>query len=250
MQHPRPVPFSEVYGNYLREDASDIWEGCSNTCQHGNNKWSAALSDDDEQRAEEVDHISSDHFDDDDCFGFMGDNPSFTLTPAEQAVVSHAPLVRAKMVVCNAQRQEVLSFLVSEIVTDTIPKGEWSSGDILCFFCCILSNPHGHFYEVKCENRTLRPLFLAGELQEVPPKVVAHYQSIISLDRPHHSISLAAVARLAQSSLPPAVTCKCKGECRKGQCSCMKARVQCSKNCHGPSSCQCSNAMYQHDTSN
>ncbi len=84
----------------------------------------------------------------------------------------------------------------------------------------------------------------------MPLEVVAHYQSIISLDGPRHSISLAAAARLARSGLPLAVTCKCKVECRKGRCSCMKARVQCSKRCHGTSSRQCSNATHQHDTSN
>ncbi len=84
----------------------------------------------------------------------------------------------------------------------------------------------------------------------MPPEVVAHYQSIISLDGPRHPISLAAAARLARSGPPPAVTSKCKVECRKGRCSCMKARVQCTKCCHGPSSRQCSNAIHQHDTSN
>ncbi len=92
----------------------------------------------------------------------MGDDLSFTPTPVKQAVVSHAPLVRARMVVCHARRQAHPSFSVGDIVSVVLPREERSSGDFSCYFGRLLSNPHGHFYEVKCESGRLQSLFSAG----------------------------------------------------------------------------------------
>ncbi len=114
------------------------------------------------------------------------------------------------------------------------------------FFCRLISNPHGRFYELKCERGTLRGLFPGGELREVPPEVAIHYQSIISLDGPRRHISLAAAAKLARTGPPQTVTSKCKRQCTKSICGCMKAGVRCSKRCHGACSQRCENLEVNH----
>jgi hypothetical protein len=129
--------------------------------------------------------IPSNHFDDDDSFGYMGDKPQVTLTLAGKVVASHVPLVRANMVLRNARKQTDVSFAVGDIVTVFIPKEHQSSDDFSRFYCRVISNPHGMYYELKCENGTLQRLFPGGELQSVTPEIAAQYQLLVPLDGPH-----------------------------------------------------------------
>ncbi len=54
----------------------------------------------------------------------------------------------------------------------------------------VLSNPHGHFYELKCESGTLRSPFPAGELREVPPEIALQYQAVIAMHGPRRTALL------------------------------------------------------------
>jgi hypothetical protein len=144
------------------------------------------------------------------------------------------------MVLRNACRHNNCSFVVGDVVTLAVPRNQ-SSSDFSHFFCRILSNPHGYFYELKCKNRTLRGLFSGGELREVSLEVANQYKSIISMDGSGRPISLAVASRLAQTGPPPVVTCQCQQQCTKGRCGCMKAGILCSKGCHGKSTRRCHN---------
>jgi hypothetical protein len=147
-------------------------------------------------------------YDDDNGFGFMGDQPSVALTPVEQVVVEHAPLVHATMVLRHKQRHVDVAFSVGDIVTVAVRKEDRSSSDFSRFFCRISSNPHGRFYELKCKSGTLCGLLPSSDLQDVPPKVATHYRLVIPLDGPRRLVSLTAAAQLVRTGPSQAVTCK------------------------------------------
>jgi hypothetical protein len=179
----------------------------------------------------------------------MGDEPQPLLTTAETAVLGHAPLVQARMVLRNSRRCEDVAFSVGDIVSVAVPKDERLSGDFSRFFCRVLSHPHSSYYELRSESGTIRRLFTGGELHPVPPKIANQYKSTISLEGPRRPISYVAAARQARSGPAPTVTCKCRTGCTAGRCSCMKAQVKCSKRCHGPSCRSCLNSAWSPDQS-
>jgi hypothetical protein len=84
---------SKVNEELFRDDISSVCKGCTHLNQLRKNISCAVLSNDYWQQAEEEDVIMSDHFDDDDTFGFMGNKPLLTLTQTEKESVSKIIIV-------------------------------------------------------------------------------------------------------------------------------------------------------------
>ncbi len=101
----------------------------------------------------------------------MGDEQLPSLTPAEVAVVNHAPLVRARMVLRNSQQHDDVSFSVGDIMSVTVPGDQRASGDCSRFFCCVSSHPHSSYYELKSESGTIWRLIPGGDLRPVPSEI-------------------------------------------------------------------------------
>jgi hypothetical protein len=76
-----------------------------------------AVSDQSDNQASDNEMFSRNNVDNYKPFPYMGDEPKVTLTPAEQAMASHTPSVRASMVVCNTQKYDIVSYAVGDIVT-------------------------------------------------------------------------------------------------------------------------------------
>jgi hypothetical protein len=173
------------------------------------------------------------HGDDDGTISFMPDEPEITLTAAEQAVASHAPSVRASMVLRNARQHGDVNYAVGEIVTLAIPANYRRSGDFSRFYSRVVDKPYHNLYQLRCEIGILRSLYPSNDLQSVPHEIATQYQCIITMTGSSAFVSLAAAARLASTGPPRLVVCKCQQQCTSTRCSCMKAGVQCSKRCHG-----------------
>ncbi len=225
-------------------DDREVWEGIAsvdNSDSRSNRTTADAEGSTDTASDDEL--FPQNHFDDDELFTFMGDEPEFALTPAEEAVASYAPSVRASMVLRNKRKHGAVIYAVGDVVTLSIPPKYCRSGDFSRFFCRVVDRPQHDLYQLRCESGLLKSLFPSNDLQAVPPEVASQYQRLITMTGSSVSLSLAAVARLASTGPPPPVVCRCKPQCTLARCSCIKANVRCSKRCHGSSHRVCQNSQ-------
>jgi hypothetical protein len=99
---------------------------------------------------------------------FMPEEPVITLTEAEQAVASHALLVRASMVLRNTRQHGNVNYAVGVFVTLAIPADYRWSGNFSLFYYCVVDKPHYNLYQLLCKSGIWRSLYLSYNLQSVP----------------------------------------------------------------------------------